>query len=136
MRRVFLLVCACSLVGCGDSVVGEWENEENDTSIEDIVTLESDGTGEQRVEYKGDVSGFVELEIDWENVNDQEYELDVDCSTVKLKSGDVTVDSCADLEQILTASLSVKYDCELRKDDTELRCEAPSGDKSIYSKIE
>jgi hypothetical protein len=127
---------ACS----SEPVVGEWEHEDSDSSFEDTMTIEDDGTGTRLVEVTDREDGTtfyikVEFDIEWTVDGDNQYEAEIECDDAKIKvDGDTVFSGCNDVEDALEMRFDVEADCEIENEGEELECEVED-EKQTYERM-
>jgi len=135
------LFCAATLIsatGCSDAIVGSWENDENNSSYEDTLSMASDGTGTRTMEMSKIVEGqsltlTVEYQVSWEAMTDYEYEAELDCDDASIKAGSQTLESgCnAVANAIKLNGFDFESECTINNDSDVLKCEPEGSDTKI-----
>ncbi len=139
MNKHYLFIAAfTALTGCTDAIVGEWENDDNTSSSEDNLSIDSDGTGVRTSTTNGTVDGknysaMVEYAMKWELVNDNAYELVLNCDDAEVKlDGQKVASGCTDVAAFAKITFSkLEADCSINDDGDELKCDPEGSDDKI-----
>ena len=142
-KLILLVASLITMTGCADPVIGNWENEENDSRYSESLTVEDDGTGVRVQEIHGIVAGGplagadinveLEFDIEWEMSNDNEYDIELDCSEASVKIlGETFAKGCRDVGGFMDWRLdNLEAECKLNDDGDELKCLPDGGDDKI-----
>ncbi|MFP6685997.1 MAG: hypothetical protein VB934_14865 [Polyangiaceae bacterium] len=138
-KHLLLAAAAVALLnGCVDPIVGEWDNDDNNSSFDDSLTLSSDGTGIRKTELTQQVEGqqltlTIEYAISWEVMTDNDYEAELDCDDASIKIGSRTLSSgCSAVANDLKRSgFDFDSECTLNNDADLLKCQPEGSDTKI-----
>ena len=116
-----ILTSCFAFGGCAaPEVVGSWESDDMLNGKRSELDISDSGTGEATIYFVvtvGDDRYLVkdQFDLDWDEVGDGEFELDMDCSKSDLYEGN------CDKENFT-------MECESKKDGTEMDC---TGDETF-----
>ena len=139
-KKIAGLCCvALALTACESvPVVGEWEEEDNNSSYKDELVIFDDGTGERTIKDTFD-GGKVEIEweIEWEESRDNEYDVELKCKKASIRlGGELVANGCDQFESWTEGTLDFDAECEINNDGDEMDCEREDGQETTYDKIE
>ncbi|MFP6685688.1 MAG: hypothetical protein VB934_13290 [Polyangiaceae bacterium] len=139
MNKHYLVIAAfTALTGCTDAVVGEWESDDNTSSTQDNLSIDSDGTGLRTATDNGTAGGqnyslMVEYEMKWELVNDNAYEFVLNCDDAEVKvEGQKMASGCTGVAAFFNITFSkLEADCSINDDGDVLKCDPEGSDDKI-----
>ena len=120
-----LLASSFALGGCAAAdVVGTWKSDDMLNGKRSELNISDDGSGEATIYFVVTLGGEKylvkdEFDVEWEEVGDGEFELEMDCTKSDLYEGNCDKENFS-------------MECESKKDGEEMDC---TGDE-MFSNIE
>ncbi len=142
LSQLGLVAMALAATACASQpVVGEWENEESGSSLDDVLHIEEDGIGTRALEQTWLSEGVsfkisIEWTISWEEKGEGEYDAELECENARAKAdGETIVSGCQEMMEALGANLDFDVECKLNAAEDELDCELEDGSEVTFERV-